>query len=325
MAKKALVVGINQYPDAPLDGCVNDANAVSSVLARNGDDTVNFDVKKLVDGEVDTKGKLKGAIRECFAGNDDVALFYFSGHGFIDAIGGYIVTPDYSKDDWGVSMQEILTIVNDSKCHNRVVILDCCHSGFMGSITSTGQTGAIVNDGVTILTASKSDELATETNGHGVFTALLLDALKGGASDITGHITPGGIYAYIDRALGSWQQRPVFKTNVTRFSPLRTVKPQIDSSILRKIIEYFPVPTQVHKLDPSYEPTNATSVVHDVVEPYADSSHTAVFSDLQKLEGVGLVVPCDEEHMYYAAMHSKSCRLTSVGQHYWRLAHDERI
>ena len=47
---------------------------------------------------------------------------------------------------------------------------------------------------------------------HGLFTSLLLEALKGGAADITGHITPGGIYAYIDKALGPWEQRPVFKT-----------------------------------------------------------------------------------------------------------------
>jgi uncharacterized caspase-like protein len=322
-SRKALVVGINNYPNCPLSGCINDADAISGILERNGDNSVNFDVKKLTN--IDTKGQLKGVIKECFNGDDDVALFYFSGHGFIDAVGGYIVTPDYSSEDWGVSMQEILTIVNDSKCRNRVVILDCCHSGFMGNITSTGQTVATIQDGVTILTASKSDEPAVETNGHGVFTALLVDALKGGASDVTGHITPGGIYAYIDKALGSWQQRPVFKTNVTRFSPLRTVKPQVANDILQRIIRYFPNPEQEHLLDPSYEPTNATDVEHNVVIPYANSDNVAIFKDLQKLESVGLVVPCGEEHMYFAAMNSKSCRLTSVGQHYWRLANDKKI
>jgi uncharacterized caspase-like protein len=322
--RKALVVGINQYPESPLLGCVNDADAVANVLARNGDNSVNFSVKKLIDEAVNTKGKLKGAIRECFDGDEDAVLFYFSGHGFIDAIGGYIVTPDYSQDDWGVSMQEILEIVNQSKCRNKVVVLDCCHSGFMGNINTSGQT-AIIQEGVTILTASKSSESAIETGGHGVFTALLLEALKGGASDVTGHITPGGIYAYIDKALGPWQQRPVFKTNVTRFSPLRVVKPQVDNLILQRIIEYFPDPTQEHKLDPSYEPTNTTSVEHDVVEPYANADNVAIFKALQKLESVGLVVPCGEEHMYFAAMNSKSCRLTSAGQHYWRLAHDKII
>jgi uncharacterized caspase-like protein len=322
--KKALIVGINRYPNgSALSACVNDADEVAAVLERNGDNSVNFDIKKITD--VCSKGDLKSAIKDCFSGDNDVALFYFSGHGFIDAIGGYIVTPDYSQEDWGVSMQDVLTIVNGSKCRNRVVVLDCCHSGFMGNVTSTGQTAAAIQDGVTILTASKSDESSIETNGHGVFTALLLDALKGGASDVTGHITPGGVYAYIDKALGPWQQRPVFKTNVTRFSPLRTVKPQVDSAILQKLTAYFPNPNQEHGLDPSYEPTNALDVEHTVVEPHANATNTAIFKDLQKLESVGLVIPCGEEHMYFAAMHSKSCRLTSVGQHYWRLAHDKRI
>lgn len=315
--RKALIVGINQYPASPLNGCINDAESVAKILERNGDGSVNFHIKKELD--VDTKGKLKGAIKDCFSGDEESALFYFSGHGFIDAIGGYIVTPDFDKNDMGVSMQEILEIVNLSKCHSKIVILDCCHAGFMGNISTSGQGTAVIQEGVTILTASKSSESAMEINGHGLFTSLLIDALNGGAADITGHITPGGIYAYIDKALGSWEQRPVFKTNVTRFSPLRTISPQVDSSILRRIIDYFPEPGQERSLDPSFEPTNAINVEHSVVEPYASPDNVAIFKDLQKFESVGLVVPCGEEHMYFAAMNSKSCKLTSTGQHYWRL------
>jgi len=84
--RKALIVGINQYQTAPLSGCINDADAIAQVLGRNGDGSVNFHIKKELD--IDTKGKLKGAIVDCFSGNEDIALFYYSGHGFIDAIGG---------------------------------------------------------------------------------------------------------------------------------------------------------------------------------------------------------------------------------------------
>jgi hypothetical protein len=323
--RKALVVGINEYLNSPLTGCVNDADAMQSILEHNGDGSVNFSVKKLTDSEVGTKGILKGHIQECFSGDAGVALFYFSGHGYIDSIGGYIVTPDYTPNDWGVSMQELLTIVNQSKCKNKVVVLDCCHAGFMGNISTSGQETTVICEGVTILTAGKQDESAIEISGHGVFTTLLIDALSGGAADVTGHITPGGTYAYIDKSLGPWQQRPIFKTNVTAFSPLRTVKPQVDISVLKRITEYFPTPNGEHRLDPSYEPTNTTNVTHEVIEPYANDKHVAIFNDLQKLEGVGLVAPCGAEHMYYAAMNSKSCCLTSAGQHYWRLADTKRI
>ena len=38
---------------------------------------------------------------------------------------------------------------------------------------------------------------------YGVFTALLMEALKGSAADVTGHISIAGIYALIDKALES--------------------------------------------------------------------------------------------------------------------------
>ena len=321
--RKALIVGIDEYQACPLNGCINDANTIANCLARNGDESPNFAIKKYVN--VADKATLKGYISECFSGDADVALFYFSGHGHIDSLGGYIVTPDFQEHDMGISMQDILAIVNQSKCKNKVVILDCCHAGFMGSITITGQNVTVIGDGVTIMTASKSDESAIEINGRGVFTSLLIEALNGGASDITGNITLGGIYAYIDKALGPWHQRPVFKTNVTQFSPIKYVKPQIDVKILRNLTKYFEEVNVEFSLDPSYEPTNAEQVEHQVIEPYADEENVKIFSELQKLEGVGLVVPCYEEHMYFAAMRSKSCKLTSIGQHYWKLVKEEII
>ena len=42
-------------------------------------------------------------------------------------------------------------------------------------------------------------------------------------------------------------------------------------------------------------------------------------------EMVGLVCPVGEEHMYYAAMNSKSCKLTPLGQHYWNLVKSGKI
>ena len=50
-----------------------------------------------------------------------------------------------------------------------------------------------------------------------------------------------------------------------------------------------------------------------------------VFKDLQQMEGVGLVVPIGEEHMYYAAMNSTACGLTALGAQYWRLAKERKL
>lgn len=321
--RKALVVGINKYPSSPLHGCINDASAFASIIETNGNGSPNFDVRLVTD--VPTKSELKGLIIELFKGDSETSLFYFSGHGYIDNIGGYIVTPDYTPHDFGVSMDEILTIANESKSKNRIIILDCCHSGAFGSPKVNGGVTTQIVEGVSILTASKDNEPSLEVNGHGVFTNLLLDALQGGAADLRGHITPGSVYAYIDQALGPWDQRPVFKTNISRFTSLRTATPSVPIGILRKLVNYFPAPHQYFALDPSFEVTNTEQIEHKVIEPYANPDNVVIFKDLQKLESVGLVVPVDEEHMYFAAMNSKSCKLTALGYHYWRLVKDRRI
>ena len=320
--KKALIVGINNYPSSPLRGCINDASGVATILETNGDGSPNFDVR--LETDVPTKSELKTMIVELFSGNSDTVLLYFSGHGFLNEIGGYLVTPDHARYDEGISMDEILVLANQSKSKDKIIILDCCHSGALGTPTIGGGASQL-QEGVSILTASRDDEPSLEINGHGVFTNLLLDALQGGASDLRGHISPGGVYAYIDQALGAWEQRPVFKTNVTRFTSLRTVTPQVPLDTLRKIIEYFPTPQDEFKLDPSYEDTNSKDVEHVIIEPYAKTENVTIFKNLQNFQSVGLVVPVNSDYMYFAAMESKSCRLTSLGYHYWRLVKDKRI
>lgn len=321
--KKALIIGINNYPKSPLRGCINDAAGIASILEINGDGSPNFAVR--LETDVQTKSELKTMIVELFSGDADTFLLYFSGHGYLNEIGGYIVTPDHKKYDEGISMDEILILANNaSPKKDKIIILDCCFSGAFGSPKiSSGASN--LHEGVTILTASREDEPAKEINGHGVFTNLLLDALQGGAADLRGHISPGSVYSYIDQALGPWEQRPVFKTNVTRFTSLRTISPQVPLNILRKIIEYFPIPEQEYKLDPSYEDTNSNSIKHEVIEPFAKPENVAIFKNLQKFQSVGLVVPDRADYMYFAAMNSTSCKLTALGLHYWRLVKDKRI
>jgi uncharacterized caspase-like protein len=311
--RKALAVGIDQYRHAPLRGCVNDASAVADIMEVHGDGTPNFDVRLEIN--VPEKTKLMGLIKNLFDGNCETVLFYFSGHGYLNDLGAYIVTPDARQHDEGISMDEILKIANASEVKNKIIILDCCHSGAMGSPRNAGNTATQIVPGVCILTASKDREAAMEINGHGVFTSLLLDALKGGAADLRGHITPGSVYAYIDQALGPWEQRPVFKTNVSQFTSLRTVPPQVRPEVLRKITEYFPSASYQIPLDPQFEYT----------QPDAVPQKVAMFKDLQGLESVGLVLPVNEKHMYWAAMNSKSCKLTALGYHYWRLVRDKRL
>lgn len=191
--KGALTVGIDQYPTSPLRGCVNDATSVANILEFNGDGSVNFSVRRSMN--VASQATLKGMIAELFEREMDTALFDFSGHGFLSETGGYIVTPDHRQYDEGVSMDDILVLAARSKIRNKIIILDCCHSGAFGSPQLLGGAAAHIGEGMTILTSSRGVEESVEVNGRGVFTNLLLDALSGGAADLLGQITPGSVYA----------------------------------------------------------------------------------------------------------------------------------
>jgi Caspase domain len=319
MTRKALIVGIDNYRHVrALHGCANDARAVAKVLERNADvdSTVNFEVKLLVaprsTGQVLRKD-LRSAIRDLFIGAPEVALFYFAGHGHIEEVGGYLFTSDSSTGDEGISLEEILTFANKSKAENKIVVLDSCHSGIAG--TPPDSTRAQLSEGLTVLTASGAEQYATEQEGAGLFTTLLVDALDGAAADLLGRITPGAVYAHIDQSLGAWEQRPLFKTNVNRFVSLRQVSPPVELAELRHIAELFPTPGYQFRLDPSFEPES--------VAPHP--ANTSVFRILQKYNRVNLVVPVGAPHMYHAAIQSATCRLTALGEHFRRLAQRGRL
>lgn len=327
--RKALAVGIDHYTNvSPLHGCVNDSFAVKAMLDRHADGSVNFGVKHLAATSASNsvgRDELRQSIEELFAGDGEISLFYFAGHGHIEATGGYLCSSDVKSGNDGVPIAEIMIMANRSKIQNRVLILDSCHSGVAGG-SALQQNVAEISDGVTILTASTAEQYATEENGAGVFTSLFVDALGGAAANLVGDVTPGGVYAHVDQSLGPWAQRPVFKTNVKRFVSLRKVQPPLALGELRRISELFPNSGYQFQLDPTYEPERHESWATDPQDiPAPDPDHNAIFSILQKFNRVGLVAPEGAPHMWHAAMESKTVRLTALGEHYRRLAAKELI
>ena len=322
--RKALIVGINYYTQIRgLYGCVNDARAVKNALERHGDGTVNF-AANLVTAESDndavSRSSLKDLVRDLFAEDNEVALLYFAGHGHVEQTGGYLCSSDCSRGDDGLSLGEVMTMANASPARNKIIFLDSCHSGVAG--TPAGQKTAEVAEGVTILTASTEQQYATEKDGSGVFTTLLVNALNGAAANLVGDITPGAVYAHIDQSLGPWEQRPVFKTNVKEFVSLRKVTAPIPLEWLLRLTEFFPKPGMRFQLDPSFEPE---PMGKPDGAPPPDPENTAKFAVLQRYNRLNLLVPVDAPHMWHAAIQSKGCKLTPLGEHYRRLVEKNRI
>lgn len=328
--RRALVVGIDYYATIPsLHGCVNDALSVKKVLERNGDGTNNFfgDGVRLLTAtgpdDMVPRGILRDEVEELFSDDSEIAFFYFAGHGHLRSTGGYLCASDCTRGDDGLALAEVLALANQSEAKNKVIVLDSCHSGIAGAPPGNAKT-AELSEGLTILTASTAKQYAKEENGGGLFTTLFVDALNGAAANLAGEITSGSVYAHIDQSLGSWEQRPVFKTHVKNFVSLRRVQPAISLDDLRQIAELFPRAGIQFKLDPTFEPVRASGdEAHGIPAP--DPRNTEKFAVLQKYNRVNLLVPCDAPSMWSAAMESKSCKLTVLGEHYRRLVARGRI
>jgi len=314
--RRALVIGLDDYPSHPLHGCVNDALRLSEVLARHDGQAVNFHCETITAPPTHvTRPLLRSKISSLLNEHADVAFLHFSGHGTVNGLGGYLVTPDHCEFDVGIAMSEVLALANQSPVTHVFITLDCCHSGAFGSLPAISDDKIVLADGVSVITATRSGQEALEEGGGGVFTSLLVEALEGGAASLLGEVSAASVYAYIDSALGAWDQRPLFKANVSRFEMLRRTEPRIEPALVRKLTEYFPLPAEPLPLSPAYEPE---------VEPH-DEDLERVFSELQGLRDAGLVEPVGAPHMYHAAVQSKACGLTTLGRYYWRLVNDGKI
>ena len=142
----ALLVGIDAYPAPipPLSGCVNDVSGFADVLRdRVGEDVLDLVV--LTDAKATRAAVTDRLTRHLGrAAAQDVALFYYSGHGSQQTTPEELwsVEPDHrnetlvcvdsrSPDSWDLADKELaglLDSISSSGCHT-LVVLDCCHSG----------------------------------------------------------------------------------------------------------------------------------------------------------------------------------------------------
>ncbi|MGO4603544.1 caspase family protein [Terrabacter sp. 2YAF2] len=142
----ALLVGIDAYPPPipALSGCVNDVTGFAEVLReRVGADALDLVV--LADGEA-TRSAVTTHLSDHLgrATAQDVAVFYFSGHGSQQATPEELwsIEPDRrnetlvcvdsrSPNSWDLADKELAGLlhgISASGCHT-LVVLDCCHSG----------------------------------------------------------------------------------------------------------------------------------------------------------------------------------------------------
>ncbi len=325
MGRRALLVGIDHYdhisPD--LTWCVSDALAMRETLSYHSNHNVNYVCRVLL-GDQPLNGKapervtfngLRAALEELFAYDDEVA-FYFSGHGLSTPNGAYLATQDATPALPGLPMNDVLAMANRSPARETLLLIDCCYAGALGESVDSAQVANLyLREGVTLIAASRPQQLAVEQSGHGVFTNLLLGALEGGAADVRGMISAAGLYAYVEQALGPWDQRPIYKSNASKLTPIRRCASDIEDDELRRLPAFFPTPTTQFWLAPSYEVTSEMAL----------AEHVAIFNLFKRYQVARLLRPSLDRDLFFAALHSHPVELTPLGRFYRQLVADGNL
>jgi hypothetical protein len=122
------------------------------------------------------------------ADENDVALFYFSGHGLEDSF----LPVDYDGNRNILYHKEIRELIDNSRAKHKVVIVDACHSGGYKGFRSTNVDRSLAHfyrafeqtrGGTALLLSSKEKEYSLEDGGlrSGVFSYFIIKGLKGRA------------------------------------------------------------------------------------------------------------------------------------------------
>jgi replicative superfamily II helicase len=190
MAIRAAFIGINKHVDPQireLAGARRDAVALSTLFADSIPDVA---AELLVDQDA-TLERIRAALDYCMgaAGEDDVVVLTFSGHGTHDhrLVAYNSIIGDLA--DTTLPMDELATRFRECKAKAVICVLDCCFSGgaparvLEGSPVPRSPTGpfkTIGGKGRVLVTASGVDEEAFELPGagFGILTKALLDALQ---------------------------------------------------------------------------------------------------------------------------------------------------
>lgn len=217
----ALVIGINEFtnPKLKLAYPVADAELFADTLqqvAAGLFDTVN--IRALTTTEATTSSAI---IRELKAFQnlrpDDVFVFYIASHGTVDEGEYFLITSnvgslrtDKLRTD-AITQNMLKEAIANIPATKKVIIIDTCNAGALGdAIQVAMMTRGMSEDtalkilsrsvGSTILSASTSVQEAIEGyNGHGLFTYVLTEGLKGKADKgSTGFIKTTELADYVD-------------------------------------------------------------------------------------------------------------------------------
>ena len=193
-------------------------------------------VRVLIDEEA-THDNILTAMRETYrrADENDVILFYFSGHG----LPGSFLPVDYDGQLNALRHEDVHEALADSRSRHKLVIADACHSGSLAARSGGGNSKTLANyysaltnaqASTALMMSSKGEEISMEDGGlrSGVFSHYLIRGLKGEA-DVNGDrlVSIQELFAYVHREVRGYTgnvQTPTLTGTYDELMPISAVR-----------------------------------------------------------------------------------------------------
>jgi hypothetical protein len=194
--KRAILIGSAKFdPDSgiePLRFPEKDVTALEAVL-RTEDFGFDPIIKLIDEPHYTVTERLDEVMSE--SNFDDFIVFYFSGHGKINAQGELFLSCRNTKESrlnaTGLKYKHIMELVEAHGKDRVAIILDCCYagravSGLKGSVQEQVKSALDTGRGIFLLGASGATQTAQERelDGNGIFTKQIIEGLSTGAADI---------------------------------------------------------------------------------------------------------------------------------------------
>jgi WD40 repeat protein len=229
----ALVIGINEYknPKLQLNYAVADATLFANTLKKGASALFDkVEVKTLSSKEETTRENILKELKAMQSLNpDDLFVLYVASHGTVDDGEYFLITSNVGstrteklKTD-AIGQSVFKELVGNIPATKKLIIIDTCNAGALGEAIQVAMlTRGMSEDtamkilsravGSTILSAATSMQEALEGyQGHGLFTYVLTEGLKGKADKgNTGYVRTTELADYVDNEVPSLAEK-IFK------------------------------------------------------------------------------------------------------------------
>ena len=233
----AVVVGVGRYATMPaLKYTVDDAYHYYAFLkSPEGGALPDKQVKVLVNEDA-TRSNILQTLRQTLlqADENDVIIFYFSGHG----LEGSFIPQDFDGMNNKLYHHEVKAIFEKSHAKHKICIADACYSGsliamktpFADAMKQYYKAFEDTKGGIALFMSSQKEEFSLEDQGlrSGIFSHYLIRGLKGDADeDHNKIITMRELYDFVYknvRIYTSNAQTPTISGNFDWNMPLGIIR-----------------------------------------------------------------------------------------------------